>query len=532
MHSICGTGIRRRENRMSQQFEYSENTVVTTDRGKVKGYGWRGLYIFKGIPYAKARRFHAPEPVEAWEGVLDASSYGYVCPLLDLGKPQGEIRVPHRYWVMDEDCQNLNIWTPGCDGEKRPVMVWLHGGGFEAGSSIEQVAYEGENMSLQGQVVVVSVNHRLNVLGYCDLSDFGEEYANSGNAGTDDIIAALAWVKRNIEAFGGDPDNVTVFGQSGGGAKVTTLLQSPAADGLYAKGINMSGVIGPMLADAAGSGRELAEAMMKELGIKSVKELETVPYARLAESYKKARDILRPQGKYVGGCPHPNAYYAGEPVANGFRRETAHIPLMIGSVFGEFAAFMSARQDRSKMNREDGVQTVTSALGQEAACEILPLFESAYPDRNPVDLLSLDFIFRQPEISYICLRSGLNQCTWSYLFEQDFRLDGGCVAWHCSDIPYFFHNAELVPNTQMPGAEKLEEQIFRSVMAFAHTGDPNNDAIPQWKASTPEEEHTILFSGDTRVVTNHDHQLIPLAAKHLGPLLGRAMSGGKAEIQH
>ncbi len=180
---------------MAQQFEYSENTVVTTDRGKVKGYGWRGLYIFKGIPYARARRFHAPEPVDAWEGVLDASSYGYVCPLLDLGKPQGEIRVPHRYWVMDEDCQNLNIWTPGCDGEKRPVMVWLHGGGFEAGSSIEQVVYEGENMSLQGQVVVVSINHRLNVLGYCDLSDFGEEYANSGNAGTDDIIAALAWVK-------------------------------------------------------------------------------------------------------------------------------------------------------------------------------------------------------------------------------------------------------------------------------------------------------------------------------------------------
>lgn len=517
---------------MEQQFEYGENTIVATDQGKVKGYGYRGLRIFKGIPYAKALRFHAPEPVDAWEGVLDVTSYGYVCPLLDMGKPTGEVMVPHRYWVMDENCQNLNVWTPGCDDRKRPVMVWLHGGGFEAGSSIEQIAYEGENMSLLGQVVVVSVNHRLNVLGYFDLSDFGEEYANSGNAGTDDIIAALGWIQRNIAAFGGDPANVTVFGQSGGGAKVTTLLQSPAADGLFAKGINMSGVIGPVLADATGSGRELAEAMMEDLGIKSVKELEAVTYARLAESYKKVREVLRPQGKYVGGCPHPNAYYAGEPVANGFRRETAHIPLMVGSVFGEFGAFMPGRQDRSKMSREDGERAVISALGEKAAGEMLPLFEKAYPGRNPVDMLLLDFIFRQPEITYIRMRSGLNQCTWSYLFEQDFRIDGGRVAWHCSDIPYFFHNAELVPNTRMPGVEKLEEQIFRSVMAFAYTGDPNNDTIPEWKASTPDEEHTILFSRDTKVATNHDHALIPLAAKYLGPFFGRAMSDGEAEIQH
>lgn len=516
---------------MTQQFEYGEKTIVTTDKGKVKGYIYRGLHIFKGIPYARAKRFHAPEPADSWEGVLDATSYGYVCPLLELGKPGGEIMVPHRYWVMDEDCQNLNIWTPGCDDSGRPVMVWLHGGGFEAGSSIEQIAYEGENMSLLGQVVVVSINHRLNVLGYCDLSDFGEEYANSGNAGTDDIVAALAWIRKNIAVFGGDPDNVTIFGQSGGGAKVTTLLQTPAADGLYAKGINMSGVIGPLLADSSGSGRELAEAMMEDLKIESVRELETVPYAQLAESYKRCREILRPQGKYVGGCPHPNAYYAGEPVTNGFRKETAHIPLMVGSVFGEFGAFMPDGRDRSRMTREDGVQAVRAALG-EAAGEVLPLFEKAYPDRNPVDLLRLDFIFRLPEISYISQRSRLNKCTWSYLFEQDFQIDGGRVAWHCSDIPYFFHNAELVPNTRMPGAEELEEQIFRSVMAFAHTGDPNHDAIPEWKASTPEEEHTMLFSGDTKAVINHDHELIPLAAKHIGPLFGRAMARGEAEIQH
>lgn len=517
---------------MRHDFEYGEHTVVETDKGKVKGYAYNGLQIFKGIPYAKARRFHAPEPVDAWEGVMDATSYGYVCPLLELGKPNGEVMVPHRYWVMDEDCQNLNIWTPGCDGARRPVLVWLHGGGYEAGSSIEQIAYEGENMSRLGDVVMVSINHRLNVLGYCDLSDFGEEYANSGNAGTDDIIASLEWVQRNIASFGGDPDNVTVFGQSGGGAKVTTLLQTPAADGLFAKGINMSGVIGDVLGDSKGSGKELVLAMMEGLGISSVQELETVPYAQLAESYKHARDVLAPQGKYVGGTPHPNAYYAGEPLANGFRKESSQVPLMVGSVFGEFAGFMPPMFDRGKMTMEEGAQAIADTLGKEAAGELLPLFERAYPSRNPVDLLQLDYIFRLPEIAYINKRSALNDCTWSYLFEQDFRIDGGRVAWHCCDIPYFFHNVELVPNTWMPGAEKLEEEIFGSVLAFARTGNPNHAAIPKWEPSAPGQEHTILFSENTRVATNHDKELIPLVAKYVAPLFQKGMDSGETHIQH
>ena len=210
---------------MKHQFERKAGTsTVKTAQGLIQGYRHDGLTIFKGIPYATAVRFHAPEPVQPWEGVLDASSYGYVCPLLTNEQPRGELYVPHRFWPMDEHCQNLNIWTPGLDDGKRPVLVWLHGGGYAAGSAIEHIAYDGANMSRLGNAVVISINHRLNVLGYFDLSDFGEEYANSGNAGGDDIIAALRWIHENIAAFGGDPENVTVFGQSGGGAKVTTLL--------------------------------------------------------------------------------------------------------------------------------------------------------------------------------------------------------------------------------------------------------------------------------------------------------------------
>ena len=163
--------------------------------------------------------------------------------------------VPHMYWSEKEDCQNLNIWTPSIrDGRKRPVMVWLHGGGFSAGSSIEQLAYDGENLSRAGDVVVVSVNHRLNVLGYLDLSPFGEKYQDSANAGNLDLIAALEWIRDNIEGFGGDPENVTLFGQSGGGVKVWSLLQMPEADGLFHKGIIESGVVDPDLLGEAEDG--------------------------------------------------------------------------------------------------------------------------------------------------------------------------------------------------------------------------------------------------------------------------------------
>ena len=159
---------------MKHTFERNgETAVVRTAEGRIQGYRHDGLTIFKGIPYATAARFHASERVRPWEGVLDASRYGYVCPLMTNDQPRGELYVPHRFWPMDENCQNLNIWTPDTDGGKRPVLVWLHGGGYSAGSAIEHIAYDGANMSRAGNAVVVSINHRLNVLGYFDLSDFG-----------------------------------------------------------------------------------------------------------------------------------------------------------------------------------------------------------------------------------------------------------------------------------------------------------------------------------------------------------------------
>lgn len=222
---------------MAKNFVCSQKTpIVRTKAGDLRGMYVDGTYMFFGVKYAEAKRFHMPKPVQPWTGVKEATSYGYVCPLLNQEAPSGEVLVPHRYWPMDEDCLNLNVWTQSINREaKKPVMVWLHGGGFYAGSSIEHVAYDGENMSKYGDVVVVSLNHRLNILGYCNLEAYGEEYANSGNAGNADMVEALRWIHDNIEAFGGDPDNVTLFGQSGGGMKVWTLLQTPAADGPFSQ---------------------------------------------------------------------------------------------------------------------------------------------------------------------------------------------------------------------------------------------------------------------------------------------------------
>ncbi len=520
---------------MEQVFIYHpENAIVETESGKVRGYFWNGISIFKGIPYAKAKRFHAPQPVEHWEGVFDATSYGYVCPLLDPSqRPNGELLVPHRYWIMNEDCQNLNIWTPGLEQSALPVLVWLHGGGFEAGSAIEQVAYEGESMCREGNVVVVSINHRLNVLGYCDLSPFGEQYANSGNAGTDDIIAALRWVRDNIANFGGDPDNVTVFGQSGGGAKVTTLLQTPAADGLYAKGINMSGVIGPLLADGTGSGEELARAMMKELKLNDVSGLETVPYPMLAEAYQKVKWVLAKEGLYVGGTPYKNNFYAGSPAEHGFRKETSQIPMLVGTVYGEFTSFMPTPYNKSILTAAQGEEIVCQRIGMEAAQELLPLYKKAYPERNPVDLLNLDFIFRMPTMQYVRQRSALNQCTYSYLFNLDMPVDHGRTPWHCADIPYVFHNTNLVPSTQEKGVtEEVEKQIFGSVIAFARTGNPNHAALPEWSPSTPEEERIMVFDKQTRQRINYDEELIPLVSKYMWSIFARGMEQNKDSVQH
>ncbi|MBR5099816.1 MAG: carboxylesterase/lipase family protein, partial [Bacteroidales bacterium] len=246
----------------------AKDALVETTYGTLCGYIEDGIYTFKGITYAKAERFMPPEDPDSWEGVQTALYYGNQCNQSPRVTWQDDCEAFLYQWddgVQSEDCLNLNVWTKGInDGKKRPVMVWLHGGGYAMGASSELPFYDGTNLAKK-DVVLVSINHRLNFLGYFDLSDFGEKYKYSGVAGVMDMVKALEWVNKNIEAFGGDPDNVTIFGQSGGGGKVNILLGTPSAKGLFHRGIIESGSMTHLM-DAQTS-RDMARIAVKNLGL-------------------------------------------------------------------------------------------------------------------------------------------------------------------------------------------------------------------------------------------------------------------------
>lgn len=490
--------------------------IVQTKAGKLRGFILDGTYTFHGIKYADAKRFQMPTEVKPWEGVKDALSYGYVCPMLSQEIPQGEIMIPHRYWPKDENCQYLNVWTQSvCAHAKKPVMVWLHGGGFAAGSSIEHVAYDGENMSKYGDVVVVTINHRLNILGYMDLSPFGEKYANSANAGSADMVAALRWVHDNIANFGGDPDNVTIFGQSGGGMKVWSLMQTPSAEGLFHKGVIQSGLIDGFIAPLNTDGTQIVNAMLKELGFEEgdVEKLETVSYDRMAEAYNKVWPALARQGVYVGGNPVPNEFYVGDPRVVGFTDHAKTIPVMIGSVFGEFA-FGPGVPNKYELSEEEIKPMIQKKYG-EASDELIDLFKKAYPDKNLTDLLVLDSLFRAPSKDFIEKKAAHEEAPiYSFMFAYEFPYDDGKPAWHCAEIPFVFHNTDKVPVCNLPGvSDELEEQVFGAWINFARSGNPNHTGLSSWPACKPGDEATMIFDKNCEVKHNYDNDLIALHVK-------------------
>ena len=505
---------------MAGQFQYDSLPVVETKAGKLRGYQWEGTYIFKGIRYAKAKRFQLPEEAEPWEGVREAASYGFVCPMLTRDNPQGELLVPHRYWPQDEDCLSLNFW--------------IHGGAFSMGSSIEQKAYNGENMSKYGDVVVVTVNHRLNILGYFDMSPYGEKYAGSANAGQADLVAALLWVRDNIEAFGGDPGNVTIFGQSGGGMKVSGLMQTPEADGLFHKGMIMSGVAGDILPYSTGDSRPLIRAMLKELGLTEDEagRLETIPYHDLAAAYNRVSPAVAGAGGYIGCTPKPDDFYKGEGPAVGFTDHAKTIPVMVGTVFGEFA--MAPLPFNKEQIPEAELDAVLDNRFQGRGKELKTVFAEAYPGKNPADLLTLDTIFRGPTREFVRALAAAGGSVYSYLFALEFPYQNQKAAWHCSDIPFVFHNTELVPVANIPGvSDRLEEQIFGAVMAFARTGKPEYEGLPQWPASREDDEATMIFDRVCEVRHNHDDRLLKLHAEASPKFdLAAMMAKMGDEIQH
>ena len=506
----------------------TKGPIVQTKAGKLRGFCLDGTYTFHGIQYATAARFQAPKPVGPWEGVRDATSYGYVAPLMAPNSPAMDLLIPHRFWPEAEDCLYLNVWTRSLDpAAKKPVMVWLHGGGYSTGSSIEMVAYDGDNLSKFGDVVVVTVNHRLNILGYFDLESFGTRFKNSGNAGQADIVEALRWVRDNIAGFGGDPDNVTLFGQSGGGGKVLSLLQTPAADGLFHRGILMSGGAGKPLFERERHDREIAELLIRQLGGQDVCVLETVPYAELVGAFNAISPQLEEKAWRAVWAPLPNDWYLGNPYDVGYTAHAKTIPLMAGSVIAEWG-FVGNVPDKDLVPEADRRAMLAGKFGEEHTDALIAQFKQAYPGKNELTLLTM--AGRADLIEFAGYHA--EACTapvYLYLFAFDFPVDGGMPAWHCSDIPFAFHNTDKVAvcNTGA-GSDALEAAYFGAYVQFAKTGNPNASGLPAWPAFTQNCRATMFFDAISQARVDVDTELHALFER-VAPNPFAAMFGRKEE---
>ena len=503
--------------------------IVETKQGKLRGFRYDGVDHFYGIRYAVAERFHMPQPVPAWEGVKDAGSYGFICPVLNESAPVGEVMTPHRFWPASEHCQFLNVWTAGCDrSAKRPVVFWIHGGGFMAGSSIEQVSYDGFNLAKKDGLVVVSVNHRLNAFGYLDLSDFGEEYRNSVNAGMADLVEALRWVKDNIAGFGGDPDNVTIFGQSGGGGKVTVLGQIPEAEGLFHKMVIMSGVLPSSTFDSGCTPKEFVLEILKNLNLeeKDIKKLEKVGVPQFIWAVNKAVRTLQKQGKRVDWAPKPNDYYTCDPIDGEFSSSSLNKPTIVGNVIAEFAGPRDIGE-RSAMSEEAQRRFVLDTFGEEGGEKIVEAFRKAYPGKNLTYAADLDTMFLPASLEYVAKKAGKALApVYNYQFAKVFDVDGGHAAWHCADIPVIFHNSELVPSYSQPHMDDIEKTMTGAFVAFARTGDPNGEGLPRWDPCIGDKVVTMVFDDKCEARTGLSDELLPLIKKYSKPFSFNFASSG------
>jgi para-nitrobenzyl esterase len=510
----------------------SNTAVAQTESGKVRGYIHKGIFTYKGIPYAKAERFMAPAKPDKWEGVRSSLAYGPVCPLMEpttVVQDESEFVFHHDWGYPNEDCLRLNIWTPeiktgSAVAKKRPVMVWLHGGGHVAGSSQELPSYDGENLARKGEVVVVSINHRLNILGFLNLSAYGDKFKSSPNVGMIDIVSALEWVKANISNFGGDPANVTIFGQSGGGGKVNTLMNAPSAKGLFHKAIIQSGGLGLQFHDNALTQR-IAAMVLQELKLQpsQVDSLLKIPFPILADAGKKAlaklNEELRAQGKVTGmfglmwgpikdGTFLP--YQPTEPAAQALAKD---IPLMIGSTKNEFMS--SLRVPGMSNGSADAVKAFIQTQFGDKTDAYIAAVKKAYPnDTRPSDLIDVDDMFRRSAI-----RMANNKATTStapiymYLFTwQSPVLDGNYKAIHCIEIPFAFDN--IARCEEMTGGTKeayaLADKVSNAWINFAKSGNPNHKGLPTWQKYTPENGATMIFDNQCVEKQHHDKEFLSI----------------------
>ena len=485
----------------------NQEPVVTTTSGDVAGSFNESVYAFKGIPYAGAVRFMPPHDPEAWEGVLECKQFGPVARQVVPWYPDS---------VQNEkELFSVNVWTQGIkDGKNRPVMLWLHGGGFHVGASNDPMTY-GEALARKGDVVFVSVNHRLNILGFLDLSAYGDKYAQSANVGMLDIVKALEWIKKNIVNFGGNPSDVTIVGESGGGGKVGTLMCMPAAKGLFHKAIIQSGtLINTMTKEKS---QQLASVVLENLGLTSddVGKLDAIAYADLVKAGNDAIAKLsgprRPESPTMFGFA-PSADGVAllqQPFSPRFAAISKDIPVMMGTTLNEMIRTAYGEKD---LTMEQAKERLAKEYGDKTD-QYIELFEKAYPDYTPQDLLSVDHVFRPYTIRTADARakeSGAPLYVYFLAWKSGVD-DASRGSFHGLDIPLAFYTVDLRPdwtgNTEE--AWKLSDKMSSAWINFIKTGNPNVEGVlPVWEPYTAENGATMYFDNECRMVYNHDRELM------------------------
>jgi para-nitrobenzyl esterase len=481
------------------------NTIVETRYGKLQGSKNESVYCWKGVPYAKAPvgelRFQPPQPPEPWAGVRDATTFGAVAiqPAgLLFGGVLGRVTEP-----KSEDCLFLNIWSPGADGKKRPVMVWIHGGAFLFGSG-STPWYDGTAFAANGDVVVVTINYRLNVFGFLYLADlFGEDYAASGNCGILDQIAALRWVQENIEAFGGDPKQVTIFGESAGAASVGTLLAMPEAKGLFQQAILQSGS-GALLLKSAAKATAMAEKILHQAGIRpgDRDRLLTIP----AEKLLQAALSLGPQVSYgpvIDGKTLPN--HPIEALKEGVARD---IPMIIGITKDEYNLFTLTDPSWAALSEQELLKRINKEVGPVPR-EVIDYYLHQGDEAEPIwqKLLRImtyrvftNGMFRTADYQ---VEQGAN--VWMYRFDYETPIMGGKLkACHALELPFVFGNLHQPGITNftgdLPEREQISKQMHDAWISFARNGNPNHNQLPEeWPAYDFNERAAMIFGASSRV---------------------------------
>jgi para-nitrobenzyl esterase len=485
--------------------------VAETASGKIRGLINTGIRQFKGVPYGAstggANRFRAPQKREPWAGIRECLAYGPVSPQVPTAVSNLYGQLIHFDLAgaaggMSEDCLHLNVWTPALrDGGKRPVMVSFHGGGFAISSGNDSI-YDGTALSRLGDVVVVTVTHRLSSFGFLDLADLGPEFRSAGVAGIMDLVLALEWVRDNIENFGGDPGRVMIFGQSGGGWKTSALLATPAAKGLFHLAAVQSGSL--LRLQTREEASPLVDAFLAELGLNrtvSRSVLRDLPWQSLLTAQAKVGSGLFAPVLDGGYLPH----HPFDPRAP---EESANIPLIVSTTLDD-ASFLF---DNFALD-DEGLRKLLKSRHGDCANTILQLYRRKYP-RKPAFLLqaqiATDSGFRR--FAYVQADRKAEQGRAPvYMYRWDWAtpaFEGRFGAAHATDAVASLHNVReaIVGAGAQPG-KMLCDQLAAAWIAFARSGDPNNSLVPRWPAYTQNERSTMIFDSEVRAERDPDPEL-------------------------